>query len=190
MITFYSGAKASHYLLSNFSACFVYYEGLWYPSSEHAFQASLVPPGMRENLFSVKSDIAELTPAAFVAVGVPVKDAEKKVKYWAKKNMIGILAKMRINRTRSKLTLSKEECENAFIDILLSKYTLNQEHRKTLLSTGEAFLLEFVRSSVAKFDKEGKIDRWGGMMRNGQVVGHNQQGSLQMHVRSILQKEE
>ena len=190
VVKFYSGAQAPHCLLSNFSACRVYYEGEWYPSSEHAFQASMVPQETRKKLFSVESDIAELTPAAFVAVGVPAKDAEKKVKYWGKKNMIGVLAKQRINRISSKLTLSKEDCESVFIEILLSKYRQNEEHRKTLLSTGDAFLLEFVRSSAAKFDSEGKIDRWGGMVRDGHVVGHNQQGSLQMHVRSILQKEE
>ena len=30
----------------------------------------------------------------------------------------------------------------------------------------------------------------GELIRGGSVVGHNQQGSLQMHVRSILQKED
>jgi predicted NAD-dependent protein-ADP-ribosyltransferase YbiA (DUF1768 family) len=199
-IPFYSGAKAPHCLLSNFSACKVYYEGVWYPSSEHAFQASRVPPGMREQLFSINSDIAKLTPEAFVAVGVPAKQAEGKVKHWGKKNMVGILAKQRINRMRSKFEQSKEECERAFIEILLSKYKSNHRHREALLATGDTFLLEFVRSSESKFDKQGEIDRWGGMIRGGtkagelimggSVVGHNQQGSLQMHVRSILQKEE
>ena len=201
-ILFYSGAKAPHCLLSNFALCEhgVAYEGIDYPSSEHAFQASKVPPGMREQLFSINSDIAKLTPEAFVAVGVPAKQADGKVKHWGKKNMVGILAKQRIKRINSKRTLSKEECDRVFIDILLSKYNSNHRHREALLATGDASLLEFVRSSVSKFDKKGEIDRWGGMIRGGtkagelimggSVVGHNQQGSLQMHVRSILQKEE
>ena len=57
------------------------------------------------------------------------------------------------------------------------------QHRSTVLGTEDAFLLEFVCSSVAKYNR---VDRWGGMLHDGRICGHNQQGALQMHVRLLL----
>ena len=56
-------------------------------------------------------------------------------------------------------------------------------HRSTVLGTEDAFLLEFMCSSVAKYNR---VDRWGGMLHDGRICGHNQQGALQMHVRLLL----
>lgn len=187
-IKFYSGAEAPHDSLSNFKLCpnGVIHEGIKYPSSEHAFQALRVPREMRARLFSVDSDIGVFSPEAFVNVGVPPRLAEKKCKYWSRKQMIGILAKMRIKRISGASELTREQCERGFIEILLAKYSANEMHRKVLLDTEDEFLLEFVRSSVSKFKKAGVIDRWGGMLHEGRIVGHNQQGSLQMHVRELI----
>mgnify|MGYP007125099313 CR=1 FL=1 len=187
IISFNSGAKHPHFKLSNFSACpeGVLHQNIMYPSAEHAFQAYRFPQEMRESLFSVHSDIAELSHKSFAAVGVPMKHTEKKMKYWGKKNMVGILAKMKANRLDGR-KLTHLECECAFVDILLAKYSKNEEHRSALLGTGDAFLLEFVRSSVANFKKRGTIERWGGMLEERRICGHNQQGALQMHVRSLI----
>tara|TARA_B100000482_G_scaffold192099_1_gene178948 strand:+ start:1701 stop:2030 length:330 start_codon:yes stop_codon:yes gene_type:complete len=104
--------------------------------------------------------------------------------------MVGILAKKRINILKRTLqickSLTKEETEDVFTRILISKYTRNPKHKEALLNTGSHVLLEFVRSAQAQYIKHGKVERWGGMHVDGIIYGDNQQGSLQMKVRNIL----
>lgn len=68
----------------------------------------------------------------------------------------------------------------------------NKGHRKILLGTGDQYLLEFVRSAQARFEKSSghDIDRWGGMAVDGKIVGHNQQGWLHMKVRKMIRAQE
>lgn len=184
VIAFGSGAKAPFCGLSNFAGCEkgVEFNGKIFPSSEHAFQAFLSPTPAE---FEADGPLCELTEETFVKLGVKPADAPKKVKHWGKKKMIGILAKMRINRQKKQgvtKRATKEEALSAFRAILKSKYERNPGLRRTLLSTKGKRLLEFVRSAGRNY-KKGEVERWGGMVIDGKIIGHNQMGALMESVR-------
>lgn len=184
VIVFGSGAKAPFCGLSNFAECEqgVEFNGKIFRSSEHAFQAFLSPTPAE---FESTGPFCELTEEAFVKLGVKPADAAKKVNYWGKKNMIGILAKMKINRQKKQgvvRKVTKEEALSAFRAILKSKYERNPHLRCTLLSTKGKRLLEFVRSAERNY-KKGQVERWGGMVVDGKLIGHNQMGALMESVR-------
>lgn len=186
---FWSGAPRPLCVLSNFAYSPLRIDEIEYTSSEAAFQAQLVKTEYRERLFSAQTEVGQLTESAFVSVGVPRIAAAKKVKYWKAKNQVGILAKMKIKKVSvaHKKTLTRDECESVFKRILLEKYKTNKAARDALLATGDDFLLEFDRGADRKF-RRGHITRWAGMVVDGKVVGHNQQGSLQMWVRLELRR--
>jgi len=189
---FWSGAKYPLCRLSNFArSCFTF-EGVQYSSSEAAFQAQCFQEGFRKE-FSSESNVGALTEAAFVSLGVPPAKAATKLKHWKAKNQVGILSKMKstqmksskVNATRQ--PLSRDACEAVFKRILLEKYKADESARSALLATGDDFLLEFDRGASRKL-RQGHITRWAGMVVDGRVVGHNQQGSLQMWARQQLRK--
>jgi predicted NAD-dependent protein-ADP-ribosyltransferase YbiA (DUF1768 family) len=195
VVMFASGLQAPYCHLSNFSKCDVpiEFEGLMYSSAEHAFQAARFPQDVRAEFFSVDGKYSSLSVDSFIAVGVSKKMAEKKLNYWSKKNMIGVIPKMLVNRMKSRAReLTAKEVEDVFTQILMSKYTRNKGHRTILLNTGDKILLEFVRSANSRFEKSsGKdIERWGGMVVNNKIVGHNQQGWLHMKVRDMIRDQE
>ena len=86
-----------------------------------------------------------------------------------------------------KTNVTRDACESVFKRILLEKYKANETARTALLATGDDFLLEFDRGAGRKF-RTGHITRWAGMVVDGKVIGHNQQGSLQMWARQELRK--
>ena len=190
VVTFYSGGKAPFCGLSNFAACEngVEFKGKIYPTSEHAFQADL---STTPNVFEASGPFCELTEEAFVKLGVKPADAPKKVKFWSGKKMVGILAKMKINRQKKQgatKSVTKEEAISAFRTILKRKYTRNPHLRSTLLSTKGKRLLEFVRSAERNY-KKGVVERWGGMILDGKIIGHNQMGAIMESVRDELLEE-
>jgi predicted NAD-dependent protein-ADP-ribosyltransferase YbiA (DUF1768 family) len=187
VITFNSGAKEPFCQLSNFAACEngVEFNGKLYPTSEHAFQSFL---STTPSEYESTGPFSKLTDDAFVHMGVKPADAPKKVAYWGKKNMVGILAKMKINRQKKQGATNKktkEEALSAFRAILKSKYERNPRLRGTLLATNGKRLLEFVRSAERIF-KKGVVERWGGMVVDGKIIGHNQMGALMESVRDEL----
>lgn len=195
VVQFASGLSAPYCHLSNFSKCanLVEFEGLMYSSAEHAFQAARFPQDLRKEFFSVDSEYSDLTVKSLMSVGLSKSVAKNQLKYWSKKNMIGVIPKMLVKRMKSNARgLTAEEVEDIFTRILLSKYTRNEGHRKILLNTGDKFLLEFVRSSEARFKKSAgnDIERWGGMLVHNEIVGHNQQGWLHMKVRDMIRAPE
>jgi len=50
------------------------------------------------------------------------------------------------------------------------------------MNTGKSYILEFDKSAT-RLEKEGKVSRWGGMIVNNKVVGHNQMGGMMMWLR-------
>ena len=184
VVMFGSGAKAPFCGLSNFAECEkgVEFNGRIFSSSEHAFQAFLSPTPAE---FEADGPFCKLTEEAFVKLGVKPADAAKKVKHWGKKKMVGVLAKMRINRQKKQgvaKKVTKEEALSAFRAILKSKYERNPHLRWTLLATKGKRLLEFVRSAERNH-KKGLVERWGGMVVDGKIIGHNQMGALMESVR-------
>lgn len=178
-------------LLSNFvqlKTCIVV-DGLKYASAEHAFQASLLRLRSDRIKYTVDGEIGTLCPDAFKTLGYSNADANKACAYWAKKNMVGVLAKMAIARDK-KAGLTRDidarECYRIFYDILVAKFDVDKEAREALLATGtDTYLLEFVRSAGRRFKNHNDIERWGGMIdSSGCVIGHNQMGQLMSTIRS------
>ena len=209
-IYFSSGSKAPYDQLSNFAQFDVLYENILYPSSEHAFQAQLVPFEYREKLFSVQGLFGTLEKG-FINYyskcgkkNLTEKDEitiKKKMRYWGgkphlnKPAKIGIVAKLVSNRKwlKNNLCIDKIDigpvlAKKIFIEILNAKYLNNSEPRQILLQTFPKYLCEFSRSAERE-TKRGKPPRWTGMIVNGVLMGQNQQGYLQMIVRNeIIQK--
>ena len=189
VITFCSNAKQPHCKLSNFFECCMEYNGEWFSSSEHAFQAQLVRAEQRKSLFGLGSDIGFLTGKAFESVGVKKGSGDAKAEHWGKKGMVGILAKMRINRIdkSQKLSMTKDDAERIFKEILLEKFKCKPELRNILLDTGDAYLLEFDRGA---FRNNSEPPRWGGGVdkETKHVIGHNQMGALMMWVRDEMRR--
>ncbi len=157
-----------------------------FPSSEHLYQACKALPEHAEE-FCVSSPIGELTEKGFVFAGAKPEKAAAKVKFWSRTRAVGILAKMRIEMLKKQgatRSLSGEECYRVFKQILIAKFVQDPFARAALEATGDAYLLEFVRSA----GMDGKNELWGGIEKDGYIIGNNQMGALIMEVREILAK--
>ena len=202
---FGSGARGQARVLSNFFECKVEYKGVAYPSAEHAFQAQRVPEQHR-HMFALDGVLANWEEGFRLLLPPPphVKSQEqlakydatlsKKVQYWSRRGnlpMIGIMAKMAVHDSRASklfgglLELTFEQCQEIFIDILTIKYEI-LVCREVLLSTGKSILVEH-----ARFQKPERSEptRWGGKVVEGILYGHNQMGSLLMHIRDTITRE-
>lgn len=189
-IVFWSNCSGKYGKLSNFHHLKegILFRGRTFPSSEHAFQSCFVPEDMKD-CFTVSGTFGDYYSGFKSLYPSASSDfIQKKVDYWKKKNNIGILAKMAVNRKRlgsmniEKKSMSFEECEDTFFHILQKKFEI-PDFKNVLLSTGKCYLLEFDRFQQ---ESEDKISRWGGKIINHKVWGHNQMGSLLMKVRDTL----
>ena len=185
--SFNSNAKFPFYKLSNFFASDVEFEGDTYPSSEHAFQAGLFPNEQR-SILTKNGLFGSWSIEAFMHFGFNRERAEKKMKYWSKKDQIGIYAKMYANRAKNKKDIGRDKCELLFKGILMAKYTQNHQLAEILLSTRDAYLMEFDKGAQKLWENKQIKHRWAGMIVNGKVVGNNQMGALHMWTRSELEK--
>jgi len=184
-VRFGSNSKHPFYKLSNFWKFKTELNDKIYPSVEHAFQAELVESS---DEYISTGPIGAFSENAFRYVGVDEKDVAKKLRYWASKDQVGILAKMRINIQKKqglKQSMTSTQCKDLFLKLLRQKYA-HPEMQQILLATGNQYLLEFDRSAERRF-KKGDITRWGGMVKNGRVIGHNQMGVLLMRIRTEIQ---
>ena len=73
-----------------------------------------------------------------------------------------------------------------FKEILKSKYELNPGLKQVLLVTHPKTLIEFVRSAKRMEEKEGRVERWGGLVENGRLYGENWMGNLHTELRDEL----
>jgi len=114
VLLFKANRTGSHaYKLSNLAGVHITYQGLTYPSVEHAFQAQKVARDMR-HLYSTSGIYGDPTDnfrrgwVAYFEAKAPKSakheaDAEKKIKkYCSEKNLCGMLSKMVNNLTRQK----------------------------------------------------------------------------------------
>lgn len=176
-IVFWSGAKEPYHKLSNFYECRVSFDGITYPSSEHAFQAQRVPLKERHELLSINGLLADFETGFRYFFPRDVTKAEKKASHWGKKRNIGILAKMLIKKKtksgESLLDMTSEECASVFFKILKAKYTQNEDLKSLLLGTVGRYLLEFDKGAerMKKKRRGMSMGRTGKKNRNSGTPG-------------------
>ena len=183
-LQFWSRASEPWNKLSNFAWIKegIEYDGLVYPSTEHAFQAQKFIRKDRIR-FSVDGDIGKVDDG--FALFYSDDSVEKKKEFWMKKGNIGILAKMATsNANFSKLKLVLEASydykkSNAlWLDLLALKFEI-PHFKDILLSTESKILLEFDRTATPSSWYCCKF-------LDGALVGNNQMGKLIMQVRDSI----
>ena len=184
--------------LSNFSKCLIKIEEGEFPSSEHAYQAiqKFEPEEWRR--FECGGQFATLE-----GLGHFYKSDAfiKKLRYWGKDQMVGIVPKMVSAPKRAKsLKLRMRACnpdaehmhlsaiKPLFKRILLAKYRQNAHHRAKLLETNNKYLIEFGKGAKRETDA-GRTPLWTGLVKDGSLYGKNLMGELLMEVRDVIRSE-
>ena len=183
-LNFWSNGKAPFHTLSNFALIphGIHYDGIIYPSSEHAFQAQKYILNQRCR-FSITGDLGVWNGLKLV---YKPEDYENKYKYWSKKTNIGIIAKMATNeKIGKKLGLIRDgtfrSTDELWMKILEKKYSIKY-FGDLLKSTGNIYLLEFDRGATKKLNTQPVF--WGGLISNNTLYGNNQMGKYLMEIRN------
>ena len=175
---------------SNFGTSRIKLADREFASAEALFQATMKPDEV--DSFTSTGLYGTASQRAFVALGYPADKARQKATRASRRKIDGVTAKLRINQLhRMKKTRrhTAEACARIFWEIQLLKYRQNPLARKALEATGDAILLEFVRSTERRLKKNPHdVERWGGMLVSSprRIVGCNQMGALLMAVRDYL----
>lgn len=176
-INFFSNAKSPFCKLSNFSHIKdgIIFDGIKYPSSEHAFQAQKYVKEDRLR-FSVCGDLGTWEGFGLVS--------EKSCDYWKKKDNIGVIAKMATNKKKGKkLGLTRnsdfESTYELWESILMKKFCI-EEFGNILKNTRNFYLLEFDRGAKKNGSK------WGGLIEGETLYGDNIMGKYLMKLREKL----
>lgn len=207
--------------MSNFFRCRygVFFKGNIFPSSEHAYVASRLTNAADVEKLKVGGSLASLsglstfftivdkgTQKNKVVLGrknVSKEEFEAKCNHWGEEN-VGIVAKMAHNNPKAAgfvgdiLPMDIEAKKRVFFQILESKFSRDTELLRFLVSTKNAYLLEFVRGAIVREKKGGEEERWGGMdvevagdegEKKWEVHGQNLMGELLMAVRESLKED-
>lgn len=185
VINFWANGKAPFHNLSNFASIpdGFDYDGIIYPSTEHAFQAQKYIQSQRHR-FSITGDFGVWNGINLV---YKPEEYEKKYKYWSKKGNIGIIAKMATNeKIGKKLGLIRDEKFNStdelWMKLLGKKYSIKC-FNDLLKSTGDIYLLDFDRGANNKVMGSNSV--WGGLIANNSLYGNNQMGKYLMEIQNI-----
>jgi predicted NAD-dependent protein-ADP-ribosyltransferase YbiA (DUF1768 family) len=201
---FYSGAKEdkdNSHQFSNLYESEVILDGYNFPSAEHAFQSQKYPDVRHR--FAMGGDLSTFSGLSYFYPRMshdtdPKKmknTAEGKTKYWSKKNMVGIVAKMcQKNHQKAVLPppkpITMEMKLLFFRAILLSKFNSNTVLKQRLVETGNRYLLEFCRGAQRREKLGGDPERWGGIAVQTEegfiLFGDNTMGNLLMELRSQI----
>lgn len=173
-----------------------------FPSLEHLYQGTKAADAHTLLRFTTLGDLGAWNPSIFDSTLVPKKfrgderaeKVAKKVKYWQRKNAIGILAKIAANekygkalglgsvRMRYQLErLSPADERTLWLSLLRLKYAQNPPLLAILSATGTSLLIEFDRGAS-------RGSHWGGLWDavRGQVVGENVMGRYLSEIRAEL----
>jgi hypothetical protein len=122
------------------------------------------------------------------------------VGFWEKNKMAGIIAKMSTKEdayVQLGLTLdhgarpSKSDEWTLWCQILKAKYNADYNAKRVLLMTGDCLLIETDKSLGRLFKPEGvqRRSKWGGLVKDGVLLGDNRMGQYMCRVRTILQNQ-
>jgi len=154
-----------------------------YPSSEHAYVYFTVKQNPELYAGGAMASLEGLAPyAGMVRNKRPLAD---QARTWGP--CIGIAAKLygNIARLEAPRTLTMEQKRAVWMVILHAKYR-DPHARAALLSTGDAYLLEFARGAVNRQRNGQSAERWGGWHFEDKVWGENHMGELLMAVRAEI----
>lgn len=169
-------------------------ETIQFMSIEHLWHSLKATDRLMFREFAVGGRFGDANRENFASV-FPSSDADAKMKWWMKKQNVGIIPKMAANKTRGKklaianrMNYERERPSAAlekrvWLAMLRCKYNQNAAHRAVLLKTRNAKLIEFARGAARANSNE----HWGGCVVNGQVVGENVMGGYLEEVRTELQ---
>jgi len=185
-IYFYACGKSPFHKLSNFAIIDdgIIYDGLKYCSTEHAFQAQKYQKSDRFR-FSVNGDLGNIDNLDNMFRLVFGDKWESKKKFWMKKSNVGIVAKMATNPTiGKKLGLKRDDNFKSTDELWLSVLSLKYEipmFKELLISTENAYLVEFDRAA------KHRLSKWGGIVdENGVMFGDNLMGKYLMTIRDKI----
>lgn len=206
-LKFYSNAKDPLNLLSNFSRARIVLDketleeikavipgffgrtGDVFESSEHLWRATQAADIESYNRLTADGDLGTLREHTMEMFCSDLSEAEKKRKFWLKKDNVGIVAKLVVTKQRKaglRLNLEREFMEEererpVWIAILKAKFLQNPRHRTALMCTGRKYLYEFDRGATQQTHWAGKFDKG-----TGAFVGQNAMGRYVQQVRDEL----
>lgn len=171
-ICFYSDAKEPYNKLSNFHYVKegILYNGLKYPSVEHAYQASKFNNEKDKLDFTMDGKYGNIDGFKLLYGD----DYLNKQKYWMAKENIGILAKLGWQTYPKDHYTYKELDDNEWLNILREKYKI-KEYQDLLLSTNDNIIYEF---------KRGKDKYSAHINDKGELEGSNKLGDWLMKIRN------
>ena len=187
VVCFWSGAamKSGLRQLSNFHRTPIEIDGMRFPSSEHAWVYHTY--GRSPDLLSggALSTFDGLTLLGYVPELI-----SKTERYWGTER-IGAVARfygshVRKSRPEGASQLTMDAKLEIWMRILRAKFA-DPHLRRFLISTGDAYLLEFCKGAVKRqLAPDAEPERWGGWHYEGRVWGCNHMGRLLMRVRTEL----
>jgi predicted NAD-dependent protein-ADP-ribosyltransferase YbiA (DUF1768 family) len=194
----YFGSGAGMRQLSNFYACnitgTVNNNTYIFPSVEHYYVAHLCQDHSCVSRLAVGGDLSTIeTGMGIIYHKLSPDDIKKKITYWKKYNMVGIIAKMygkMINR--QELPSDWDAFRQLWVKILTAKYTQNEQLMQVLISTGYTRLVEFDRMASPHTTWAGRIvngiDRGQGRREGGELIGKNYMGDMMTYIRNVMRK--
>jgi predicted NAD-dependent protein-ADP-ribosyltransferase YbiA (DUF1768 family) len=182
---FHSNARVPLNKLSNFNLCkikgVIDNEIYIFPSAEHYYLAHFMKNKNDIKKLEIGSEFSEYKSLKYFFKEDKIPN---KIKYWSKKNNIGIIAKM-IKNNPDKVniilkTITHKEKEIIWTKIITDKYTQNEEHQKILLDTSDKLLIEFGKGSK-------KDSYYTAKVVDDEIIGKNYMGKKLMEIRKKLQ---
>ena len=194
IIIFWSRGTKPFQNLSNFALIpdGIEYDGIIYPSVEHAFQAQKVVKEQR-NEFSVDGRFGKWESLKLLIdnkLGDDKKEKEYRrlYSYWSAKNNIGIIAKKlssKINMKKLEIQINDkfESTNELWLGLLEKKFAIKY-FADILKNTGDLYLLEYDSNrfnSIKNFNSF-----WAGRIINNKLYGNNQMGKYLMEIRKLI----
>ena len=186
-VYFGSGTKLK--IMSNFADVgSLVFEGRTYATSEHAYQAQRVEEEDMDRM-AVGGDLGGLEG---LKVLLGEEEGQQKMNHWGHGavKLSGIVAKMVVKdannaKLQVPLKLKKDDLEGKdeiFMRILRAKWDASKEFRDALRATRGKLLVEFDRAAARKNGSSA----WGGVVKNGVLLGENRMGKIMMELRREL----
>jgi predicted NAD-dependent protein-ADP-ribosyltransferase YbiA (DUF1768 family) len=210
-IYFKAGVGASNglniALLSNLATVTPFeYKGYKFGSAENAYMAVRLHPSDRWRL-STGGDLGSFknmknSPKTMSWWNNLKFNQNRKspINFWEANNMSGIIAKQATKEDSCHQLLllldqkprpSKAEEWTIWREILEAKYRADLSARTVLVATGDSLLVEMAKNlgRTAKHGAAAPTNKWGGLVKDGFLLGENTMGRYMCRVRTILQAE-